>query len=144
MQDNKIGFKVYYLSKLIKNNIENNHYHNEFTSMQGRVLHYLLGQDSECEIFQKDIEFEFKIKRSTASELLQTLEDKEYIKRIPTSYDGRLKRIYLLPKARLLAPKVARQIDEIEDVIIQNISNNDLKVFTNVLDMMIENMKKVD
>lgn len=144
MQDNKIGFKVYYLSKLIKNKIENNHYHNEFTSMQGRVLHYLLGQGAECEIFQKDIEFEFKIKRSTASELLQALEDKEYIKRIPTSYDARLKRIYLLPKAKLLAPIVTGQIDEIEDVIKQNISNNDLEIFINVLNKMIENMKKVD
>lgn len=143
MKEKLIGQKIYYLSKLIKSNIEKNRYHNEFTGTQGQVLHYLLGQSDDCEIFQKDIEFEFNIKRSTATELLQSLEEKQYIKRIPTSYDARLKRIYLLEKAKELAPKVESQVNMIDDFVKKEISEEDLNTFIRVLDKMIENMKKV-
>lgn len=144
MRETKLGFKIYYLSKLIHNNIDKNRSEEDFTGMQGRVLHFLLGQEGKCEIFQKDIEFEFQIKRSTATELLKALEEKEYIKRVPTSYDGRLKRIYLLPKAKYLAPKVEQQVNVIDEIIKADIAEQDLKIFTEVLDKMIDNMKKVD
>ena len=144
MRETKLGFKIYYLSKLIRNNIDRNRSEKDFTGMQGRALHFLLGQEDECEVFQKDIEFEFQIKRSTATELLQALEEKEYIKRIPTSYDARLKRIYLLPKAKDLAPKVEQQVNVIDKIIKEDITEEELKTFTEVLDKMIENMKKVE
>lgn len=106
------------------------------------MLHYLLGQKDDCEIFQKDIEYEFQIKRSTATELLQSLEEKQYIKRIPTSYDARLKRIYLLDKAKQLAPEVEGVLSDIDETIMQNIEKQDLDTFVHVLDQMIDNMKK--
>ncbi len=142
MQESKLGLKIYYLTKLIRKQIEQNRNDTKFTGMQGQVLHYLLGQKDDCEIFQKDIEYEFQIKRSTATELLQSLEEKQYIKRIPTSYDARLKRIYLLDKAKQLAPEVEGVLSDIDETIMQNIEKQDLDTFVHVLDQMIDNMKK--
>ena len=142
MQESKLGLKIYYLTKLIRKQIEQNRNDTKFTGMQGQVLHYLLGQKDDCDIFQKDIEYEFQIKRSTATELLQSLEEKQYIKRIPTSYDARLKRIYLLDKAKQLAPEVEGVLSDIDETIMQNIEKQDLDTFVHVLDQMIDNMKK--
>ena len=44
------------------------------TNMQRLVLHYILFQSPERDIYQKDVEKEFQIRRSTATGTLQILE----------------------------------------------------------------------
>lgn len=141
MENNKIGLKIYLLTTLIKKEIEKGREDNKFTGNQGRVLHYLLGQNNDSEIFQKDVEFEFKIKRSTATEILQSLEQLEYIKREPVSYDARLKRIILLPKAKALEPEVEELLEGIDNQLKKNISHEEFEVFEKVISKMITNMK---
>ena len=46
----------------------------EFSGSQGRTLHFLLAQTED--IFQKDIEEEYSIRPSTATELLKQMEKK--------------------------------------------------------------------
>ena len=46
----------------------------EFSGSQGRTLHFLLAQTED--IFQKDIEEEYGIRPSTASQLLKQMEKK--------------------------------------------------------------------
>ena len=53
----------------------------ELTNMQKRVLHYILFQSMNKDIYQKDIEKEFKIRRSTASGILQLLEKNGFVTR---------------------------------------------------------------
>lgn len=144
MQENKLGLKIYFLTKLIQKQIDSKTSDDEFTSTEGRILHYLLGQKESCEIFQKDIEAEFKIRRSTATELLQALEKKEYIKRIPTQYDARKKRIILLDKAKKLAPKVDNDLNDIDVLIKKGLSDKEVHEFERIVDIMITNAKEAD
>lgn len=63
---------------------------------QVATMGYLyLHQDQS--LFQKDLEAQFKLRRSTVSSMLQTLEKKGYIRRNPVDYDARLKQITLTP-----------------------------------------------
>ena len=144
MENSKLGLRIYFLTKLIQKRIQEDTKDDEFTGTQGRVLHYLLGQKEDCDIFQKDIEFEFHIKRSTATELLQSLEKKEYIKRVPTSYDARLKKIVLLPKAKALQPNVDRVLDVVDDILKQNITQEELELLDQLLEKMISNMRNAE
>ena len=144
MENSKLGLRIYFLTKLIQKRIQEDTKDDEFTGTQGRVLHYLLGQKEDCDIFQKDIEFEFHIKRSTATELLQGLEKKEYIKRVPTSYDARLKKIVLLPKAKALQPNVDRVLDAVDDILKQNITQEELELLDQLLEKMISNMRNAE
>ena len=65
------------------------------TGAEGRVLNYLLAQDADQ--FQKDIEEEFDLRSSTASEMLKSMEKKGFVIRQPISTDGRMKKIVITP-----------------------------------------------
>ena len=54
------------------------------------------------DIFQKDVETEFSIGRSTVTNILKLMEKKGYIRREAVPQDGRLKRLVLLDKGMAL------------------------------------------
>ena len=62
----------------------------ELTAMHGWILGYLC-RNEDKDIFQKDIEAEFKICRSTVTNILKLMEKKGYIRRESVPYDARLK-----------------------------------------------------
>ena len=63
------------------------------TTMQNRVLHYILARTLENPVYQKDIEKEFKVSKSTVTEILQLMEKNGFIIRKSSKRDGRKKRI---------------------------------------------------
>ena len=63
------------------------------TNMQRLVLHYILFQSLQRDIYQKDVEKEFQIRRSTATGTLQILEKNGFITREPVKQDARLKKL---------------------------------------------------
>ncbi len=69
---------------------------------QARLLMFLSIVSMEQDIFQKDIEKEFGIRPSSATGLLQALEQAGLISREPVSSDGRLKKIVLTERAKEL------------------------------------------
>ena len=77
----------------------------EFSGSQGRTLHFLLAQTED--VFQKDIEEEYSIRPSTATELLKQMEANGLIRREPVAYDNRLKKIVLTDKALMYKQQVA-------------------------------------
>ena len=49
------------------------------TTMQNRILHYILMKSLERPVYQKDIEKEFRISKSTVTEVLQLMEKNGFI-----------------------------------------------------------------
>ena len=70
-----------------------------FTEMQGMLLGFLC-HNRDQEIFQKDLEEAFYIRRSTASRLLKRLEEEGFVMRCSVSRDARLKQVMATPKRR--------------------------------------------
>ena len=68
------------------------------TPSQCRIMGFIMDNGGRS-VYQKDIEAEFNIRRSTATRLLQSMEHKDLIMREPEENDGRLKRIRLTEKA---------------------------------------------
>ena len=133
MQESKLGLKIYYLTKLIRKQIEQNRDDTKFTGMQGQVLHYLLGQKDDCEIFQKDIEANFSIARSTATGILQLMEKKEYIHRETVPYDARLKQVMLTAKGEELQKNTMKAIRNLERKMRSGIPEEDMDTFFRVI-----------
>ena len=69
----------------------------DLTMMQSWIIGFLYKKRDQ-EIFQKDIEAEFSIARSTATGILQLMEKKGYIQRENLPRDARLKRLTLTEK----------------------------------------------
>lgn len=69
------------------------------TVMHGWIIGYLTHNDDR-DIYQKDIESEFAIARSTVTNILKLMEKKGYITRASVASDARLKKIALTDKGK--------------------------------------------
>ncbi|MGN0969776.1 MAG: MarR family winged helix-turn-helix transcriptional regulator [Evtepia sp.] len=112
----------------------------EFSGSQGRTLHFLLAQTED--VFQKDIEEEYSIRPSTATELLKQMEKNGLILRQPVPYDNRLKRIVLTDKALTYRQQVVEDLTALEETLVSGISEEDLEVFFNVIEKMMDNLSE--
>lgn len=88
---------------------------NGLTSIQTRILGYLRNaqEEGKC-VFQKDIEQVFRIKRSSVTSVLQTLEKKDLIIRESIPEDARVKKLVLTEKARKMQGCTYLKIREME------------------------------
>ena len=112
----------------------------EFSDSQGRTLHFLLAQTED--VFQKDIEEEYSIRPSTATELLKQMEKNGLILRQSVPYDNRLKRIVLTDKALTYRQQVVEDLTALEETLVSGISEEDLEVFFNVIEKMMDNLSE--
>lgn len=112
----------------------------DFSGSQGRTLHFLLAQTED--VFQKDIEEEYSIRPSTATELLKQMEKNGLIVREPVSYDNRLKKIVVTEKALMYKQQVVDDLTELEKTLVKGICEEDLDVFFNVIEKMMDNLSE--
>lgn len=110
----------------------------EFSGSQGRTLHFLLAQTDD--VFQKDIEEEYSIRPSTATELLKQMEKNGLIIRKPADYDNRLKKIELTDKALIYKKQVIEELTELEEKLTKGIPEEKLDVFFEVIEKMMDNL----
>lgn len=94
----------------------------ELTNMQKRVLHYILFQSLKKDIYQKDIEKEFQIRRSTATGILQLLEKNGFVIRETVEWDARLKKLVPTAKAEGVREEILSNIRYMETILKQGIS----------------------
>ncbi|TPR24796.1 MarR family transcriptional regulator [Apilactobacillus micheneri] len=108
----------------------------DLTSTQMSIIDFLR-LNKQKEIFQKDIEEEFYIQRSTASVLLKRMEKKQLIKRIPSSVDARKKQVILTDKSLKLQSKINDFMNQNQKLINDNFSDKDLNELTKGLKKII-------
>ena len=109
------------------------------TGKNGWIIGYL-AENSDKDIFQKDIEERFYLRRSTVSNMIQLMEKKGYISREAVSYDARLKKLTLTSKAWEIHRLMLRNIIDHEDKMRRNIAEEELCVFFNVLEKIQRNL----
>lgn len=112
----------------------------EFSGSQGRTLHFLLAQTDD--IFQKDIEEEYSIRPSTATELLKQMEKNGLITREVVPTDNRLKKIAVTEKAMVYQNQVVHDLTALEQELIKGIPEEKMKVFFEVVEKMMGNLSE--
>ena len=145
MQDYKVLYKIKTLEKLIVRNIMNEE---EICSMktptptQVQIMEYILEHQNE-EVYQKDLEDILNLRRATVSGVLQTMEKHGLLDRQIAKNDARVKKIILSKKAEQLFLEKKKQFEKIEKALVQDISEQELRTFSNVLNKMMMNAKKI-
>lgn len=104
------------------------------TVSQAYVIDFISIEGKNKEIFQKDLEREFDLKRSSISLMLNNMEKSNLIERVPVTEDARLKKIILTQKSIKLYEKISTAIDSIENKLSEDITPEEIKVFQGVLD----------
>lgn len=110
------------------------------TPTQMQILEYILNHQEE-EIYQKDLENILNLRRATVSGVLQTMEKNNLIERVVASNDARVKKIILNPKTKELFLEKRKQMEELEEIIIDGISEKEIEEFLNVLNKIKGNVK---
>lgn len=114
----------------------------DLTVMQKHVLKFILLETMHRDLYQKDIEEEFQIRKSTATGILKLMEKNGYIYRESVKQDARLKRIVPTEKAKQIRSVLLKSIEEGEAKMLRGIPEEDVELCKRVLWQMYENQKK--
>lgn len=105
------------------------------------IIAYLYDHNNQ-DIFQRDIEDEFKVRRSTVSAVISLLEENDYIKRVAVNTDRRLKKIVLTEKACSVVEKIKADRQKLEEKLCNGLSEEELSNFTATLLKIQQNLKQ--
>ena len=111
---------------------------------QGNILNYILVDGRKRPVYQKDIEKEFGLRPSTATEALKNLEAKGLIFRISEKQDGRLKRIELTSKAEEIRHLITSEIAESENLLLKGITEEERRIFIEIGKKMLKNLDEAE
>lgn len=137
-----IGYEIKTLSNLIRRRIDSSSiFSEEVTGMQGWIIGYVYHNQQKRNIFQRDIEAEFLIRRSTATGILQLMEKNDMIIRMSVDYDARLKKIMLTPKAVAVHEAVVNELNHLEEQLAQGLSKEELDSFFTIIRKMKKNVE---
>jgi len=142
LHNKAVGKEVKCLSNLIKRKLDSSVYGKKLenlTGTHGWVLRYLIERE-EIDVFQKDLEKEFSIRRSTATSILKRMEENGLIVRESVDYDARLKKLKLTPKAYEIHTGIVNEIKNLENVLKKDISQQELETFFSVIDKIKKNI----
>ena len=111
------------------------------TPVQVRILSYI-NEQNQKEIYQKDLENIFNMRRSTVSGILKNMEKNNLIKRIDSPKDARIKQIILTDYSKDISKHMKIKREEFDKKLEQNIKEKDLEIFYKVIDQIKENIEK--
>lgn len=107
---------------------------------QGMILDYILIESVNHPIYQKDVEKEFGLRPSTATGVLNDLEQKGMILREADPQDGRRKKIVFTQQAKAISQKMRKQILESEEILLNGISQEEIRMFMDISGRMLQNL----
>lgn len=139
----KLGLDISKIDHIISRNVDSaviNAIDDNLTVSQAYAIDFMVLEGKDKDIFQKDFEKGLDLKRSSISLMLNNMEKNDLIKRVPVSEDARLKKIVLTEKSLELYEKISKAIDTVENKLSNNITEEELKVFYNVLDKIRNNL----
>ena len=112
------------------------------TEVQGRILDFILVDGRDRPLYQKDIEKEFGLRPSTATELLKTLESRKMIQRVSSEEDGRYKKIQFTEAAEDIRLALQQELQKTEGLLVEGFAREDLNTFMKVAEKMLENLER--
>lgn len=140
-----IGFELKTLANLIKRSLDESGLDKDLeglTGMQGWLIAFVYNKEKAGEdVFQRDLEKEFNVRRSTITGLLQLMEQNNLIKREPVARDRRLKCLKLTDRSRNIHERVSAKFMAVESRLKQGLSEQEIETFFAILDKMKQNIE---
>ena len=100
------------------------------TSIQSRMLGYVYFQRrQEKNVFQRELEEEFKIRKSSVTSVIQILEKKGLVRRIGVPGDARKKELVLTEQGIAVQEAVLERLNRLEDMVNQALSEEERKLW---------------
>lgn len=142
--DYQIGPEICKLAHTIRRMIDSSQRHKYIDNVLGSTNGWVIGYiaKSSGDIYQKDLEKQFSIRRSSVSKMLSSLEEKGLVRRESVKGDARLKRLVLTDKAIEIHAIAEEDRAEQEGILRNGISDAELAAFMSVLRKIGQNAEK--
>ncbi|MGM9636107.1 MAG: MarR family winged helix-turn-helix transcriptional regulator [Candidatus Avispirillum sp.] len=110
------------------------------TGNNGRILCYIARNEGR-DIYQRDVEKEFCITRSTASKVVTLMEEKGLVKRQRVPHDARLKKLVLTDASRAFADMMKENMYRVESALTEGLSEEEIRIFIAIAEKMKNNIR---
>lgn len=143
MQRRDLGHEIHAVSNLLGRRVDEGKRQRgiaDLSPVQSWIIRYLY-EHADRDVYQKDIEREFTITRSTVTGILQLMEKNGYIVRMAVPSDARLKKIVLTEKGDSLYHVVQNHIRETERLLKKGMTKEEVDTLLSLLEKVKENLK---
>jgi len=144
MTQKRIGVDLRCLSNLtlrFMENKANKKYVDNITGTNGWIIGYI-SDHSDRDIYQRDLEEEFSITRSTASKVVNLMVRKGLIVRQSVTHDARLKKLVLTDKALDIAKLMDQDGENLEKTLRQGFSDDEIETLHRFLERLKKNLSE--
>ncbi len=139
MVDHFVLFKMRMIANAGKREIDKTTSSIGLTTAQSIILGYIHNH-SDRELCQRDIERKFNLKHPTVTGIMKRLEEKGFIKCVPSPKDRRFKIISETEKALALHEEIETQLTNINKRFTSILSDEELECLENLLNKIIDNV----
>ena len=140
MQNGNIGIELRYLNNLIRRYVDNKlhkKYIDSVTGTNGWIIGYIADHG---DVYQKDLETEFGITRSTASKVVSLMVQKGLIEHRSVPQDARLKKLVLTDKALELSKLMNQDHEAVEKTLKKDFTEEELVNLHSYIERMKQNI----
>ena len=109
------------------------------TGMQFAIVSYIAKESATRDVFQKDLEQKFDIRKSTVTGILNTMERDGLLLRETVPYDARLRKMILTDKALQAKQNTEQVIDSVESQLSKGLTEEEITTFLNILEKISKN-----
>jgi DNA-binding MarR family transcriptional regulator len=131
------------ISNLLKRqigNCESGKYVDEVTGNNAFIIGYL-ADHKDIDVFQKDLEDIFSVRRSTMSNIIARMEDKGFLVRTPVGHDARLKKLVLTEKGEAIHALMETNVTAVEQTLIAGFSDEEKETLFRLLQKLRTNLE---
>ena len=139
----RIGWQIRVISNLIKREVGNGgceQYRDELTGNNMFIIGYLAKHKNE-DVFQKDLEAFFSVRRSTMSTIILRMEQKGFLARESVSHDARLKKLVLTEKGERIHEMIESGIADVERRLSSGLSEDEKQMLLGLLEKLRHNLE---
>ena len=139
----RIGSQIKVLSNLLRREIDNSacaKSANEATGNNMFIIRYLAQRKNE-DVFQRDLEEFFSVRRSTMSNIVLRMEQKGFLIREPVLHDRRLKKLVLTEKGENVHKMMESVIFQTEEKLTLGLSSQEKETLYRLLEKLRRNLE---
>ena len=139
----RIGWQIKVLSNLIKREVGNfgcDKYQDELTGNNMFIIGHL-ARHREEDVFQKDLEEFFSVRRSTMSTIILRMEQKGFLSRESVSHDARLKKLVLTEKGEQIHEMIESKIEDTEKKLSSGLTEDEKQTLFHLLEKLRQNLE---
>ena len=141
MEKNEIGKYIQIVSRQLKRNMDEALSCYNVTGVQSMLIGYIYEKSKNGEVFARDIEEEFDMRKATVAGIVQLMESNGLILRKSNQEDFRLKSIVLTKKALEIEKISKEQISIAEKNIVKEMTEEEQKKFLELLKKASKNLE---